>query len=211
MTNLVIPPDLSVLFAGDGEMASRCRALDWGSTSLGPVDQWPAALRTAVRMALECPFPINLWCGNDLLLIYNDAYRAVLGSKHPDALGQPGRVVWSEIWPQIAPMFDAVRQGGSPVFAENARFLMERDGAGMADAWFTFSLSAVRDDTAGIVAFAATRGKRWTGWFVRDLQWRSSPVTGQRWLRIWRQSSASVTSRRNSCQRTRWHGSRRTR
>ena len=153
MTNLVIPPDLSVLFAGDGEMASRCRALDWGSTSLGPVDQWPAALRTAVRMALECPFPINLWCGSDLLLIYNDAYRAVLGSKHPDALGQPGRVVWSEIWPQIAPMFDAVRQGGSPVFAENARFLMERDGAGMADAWFTFSLSAVRDDTAGIVAF----------------------------------------------------------
>jgi PAS domain S-box-containing protein len=35
---------------------------------------------------------MNLWCGPDLNLIYNDAYRAVLGAKHPRALGRPGLV-----------------------------------------------------------------------------------------------------------------------
>jgi PAS domain S-box-containing protein len=145
--------DTSALFAGDGEMARHCRAIDWSATSLGPVDAWPAALRTAVRMTLECPFPINLWCGSELLLIYNDAYRVVLGMKHPAALGRPGTEVWGEIWPQIGPMFDAIRSGGPPVYAESARFLMERQNGPPREAWFTFSLSAIRDESGDVVAF----------------------------------------------------------
>jgi PAS domain S-box-containing protein len=104
-------------------------------------------------MALESPFPINLWCGPDLVLIYNDAYRAALGSKHPRALGQPGATVWSEIWHEIEPMFETIREGGPAAYAENARFLMEH-AQGPADfAWFTFSLSAVRDESGEIIAF----------------------------------------------------------
>jgi PAS domain S-box-containing protein len=153
VSNLAVESGPTALFAGDGEMARRCRAIDWAATALGPVDQWAPALRTAVRMALECPFPINLWCGSDLLLIYNDAYRSVLGAKHPHALGRAGSVVWGEIWPEIAPMFDALRDGGPPVFADNARFLMERATDGPREAWFTFSLSPIRDEAGDIVAF----------------------------------------------------------
>jgi PAS domain S-box-containing protein len=141
------------VFAGDGEMARRCRELDWTNTALGPVGGWPAALRTAVQMALECPFALSLWCGPDLVLLYNDAYRSALGAKHPRALGQPGRDVWSEIWPAIGPMFDAIRAGGPGVFAENARFAMERTAGSPDDAWFTFSLSPVRSEAGEIVAF----------------------------------------------------------
>src|SRR5690606_4114907 len=85
------PPDTdpSSVFAGGGEVGRLCRALDWRRTSLGPVEQWPAALRSIVRTTLASPFPINLWCGSDRVLIYNDAYRTVLGSKHPFALGKP--------------------------------------------------------------------------------------------------------------------------
>src|SRR3954470_7748752 len=115
------------VFVGDSEMAQRCREVHWETTSLGAVEQWPDALRTAVRMALECPFPINLWCGPDKLLIYNDGYRHVLGAKHPRALAQPGRTVWSEIWDDIAPMFEAIVAGGPSVYAEDARFVMERE------------------------------------------------------------------------------------
>ena len=140
------------LFDGDGEMAARCRALDWAATPLGPVEAWPPALRTIVRTAIESPFPINLWCGPELVLVYNDGYRHVLGAKHPRALGRPGREVWSEIWGEIAPMFDDIRAGGGPVFAEDARFVMERSEEG-ADAYFTFGLSAVRDEAGAIVAF----------------------------------------------------------
>lgn len=134
-------------------MARRCRALDWSSTSLGPTDQWPLALRLLVRTILESPFPTNLWCGSELVLLYNDGYRAVLGAKHPRALGQPGPIVWSEIWEEIAPLFASIQAGGSSAFAEDARFLMERTSGPPGEAWFTFALSPVRDEDGTVVAF----------------------------------------------------------
>jgi signal transduction histidine kinase len=144
-------------FAGPGEMRARARALDWAATSLGPVAAWSPALRTVVRTSLESPFPINLWCGPELLLIYNDAYADVLGDKHPGALGRPGAEVWAEIWPQIAPMFPAIAAGGAPVYAEDAPFVVRRAGADHTgegpNAWFTFALSAVRDDDGAVVAY----------------------------------------------------------
>ena len=153
MTELAVPTHIAALFAGDSEVAQRCRAIDWSSTSLGPVEGWAAELRTAVRTVLECPFPINMWCGPELLLIYNDAYRDVLGIKHPASLGKPGREVWGEIWPEISPMFDVIRRGGSPVYAENARFIMERESGPPREAWFTFSLSPIRDESGDVIAF----------------------------------------------------------
>ena len=88
-------------------MAVRCREFNWAGTSLGPPSEWPEALRIIVAATMESPFAMNLWCGPDLNLIYNDAYSTVLGAKHPRALGRPGREVWSEIWSEIAPNLEA--------------------------------------------------------------------------------------------------------
>jgi PAS domain S-box-containing protein len=146
-------------FSGAGEIRQLCRRLDWAATPLGPVAQWSATLRNVVRTAMASPFPINLWCGPELVLIYNDAYRPVLGSKHPSALGQPGSQVWAEIWSDIAPMFQEIRDGDTSVYADDAPFVVHRaDGEddreeGAANAWFTFALSPVRDEAGNIVAF----------------------------------------------------------
>ena len=154
------PGAAAALFAGEGEMRARCRALDWAATPLGPVEQWPAVLRWTVRTVMDSPFPINLWCGPERVLIYNDGYRHVLGAKHPAALGRAGSVVWAEIWDEIAPMFEQIAAGGPSVYADDAPFVVERatgDGpataAGEPNAWFTFALSPVRDDDGAVVAF----------------------------------------------------------
>jgi len=76
-----------------------------------------------------------------------------MGAKHPDALGRPGREVWAEIWAGIAPLFDTIRNGGPSTFAEDAHFVMERGDGATRDAWFTFSLSPVRDEDGSITAF----------------------------------------------------------
>ncbi len=143
------------VFAGEGEMHARCRTMDWPATPLGPVEEWPEALRTTVRTILESPFPINLWCGPHLVLIYNDAYKTVLGNKHPAALGRPGADVWAEIWPEISPLFQQIRRGGPPIFAEDAQFVTRRtnDRGDGAETWFTFALSAVRDEAGEVIAF----------------------------------------------------------
>jgi PAS domain S-box-containing protein len=145
-------------FGVRGDVAVLCRGIDWAATSLGPTEQWSAALRSAVRTCLESPFPINLWCGDELVLIYNDAYTAVLGDKHPASLGRPGPQVWSEIWDVIEPMFAQIRAGGPPVYAEDAPFVVRRaedepEARGdEPNAWFTFALSPLRDEDGRIVA-----------------------------------------------------------
>jgi PAS domain S-box-containing protein len=151
-TELQVGGDLTSLFPGTGEMARRCRAVDWSRTPLGNPDAWAPALRTAVRTALGSPFPILLWCGPSLTLIYNDGYRTVLGTKHPAALGRPGAEVWNEIWPDIEPMFDWSDEG-STTYAENQRFAMDRADGTLGDAWFTFAVSPVREEDGRIVAF----------------------------------------------------------
>lgn len=104
------PPDTlaAALFAGPGEMRALCRVLDWAATPLGPVEGWPPALCTAVRLVLETPFATCLWCGPEYVLPYDDSYRRFFGAKPPVALGQPGATVWSEAWGQLGPQLEAL-------------------------------------------------------------------------------------------------------
>ena len=83
----------AVLFGGGGEMGSRMRAFDWASTALGPVASWPQSLKTCVRIILTSRQPMFVWWGDALINLYNDAYTAILGCKHPEVLGQPASVV----------------------------------------------------------------------------------------------------------------------
>src|SRR5450755_2042606 len=77
--------------SGGGELGARMRTLDWSATSLGPVERWPQSLRTTVSLCLNSRFPIVVWWGRDLTILYNDPYTSVLGIKHPSALGRPAR------------------------------------------------------------------------------------------------------------------------
>ena len=65
------------------------RARDWAATPIGPADRWSPSLRTALSICLESRFPILIWWGPEFVMLYNDAYAPLIGSKHPAALGQP--------------------------------------------------------------------------------------------------------------------------
>lgn len=145
--------DAAALFAGAGEVRSFARELDWSKTPLGPTTFWSPALRMMARSIFDSPFPICLWSGPDYALVYNDPYRRILAAKHPAALGQPGSIVWAEIWEELQPQFDGVRAGGTPVYFENAPFVMARlEGGGTETAWFNYSLSALRDEDGSVAA-----------------------------------------------------------
>jgi hypothetical protein len=39
------------LFAGGGTMGNLMRSVDWGATSLGPIEAWPQSLRSVLASA----------------------------------------------------------------------------------------------------------------------------------------------------------------
>ena len=144
---------VAALFAGPGEVRALARTLDWGASPLGWPDAWSPAVRVATRAMLDAPVPICLWCGPTYALLYNDAYRRILAAKHPAALGQPGGIVWGEIWEALEPQVAQVRAGGPPLSFENAHFVLaRRAGGGTEDAWFSYSLSALHDEDGTIPA-----------------------------------------------------------
>jgi PAS domain S-box-containing protein len=137
-------PGLAFL-RGGGEMGARMRAFDWTRTSLGAPAHWPKALKTCVRIVLTSRQPMFVWWGAELTNLYNDAYKSIVGGKHPEALGQPAAVVWREIWPQIAPRVASSLSDNEGTYDEALLLIMERNGY-PEETYYTFSYSPVPDD-----------------------------------------------------------------
>src|SRR5262245_2208374 len=132
-------------FYGRTEMARRMGAQDWAETALGPVDQWPAPLRSAVSTCLDCAFPIVLWWGPQLSILYNDEYIPMLGAaKHTWALGRPGEEGWAGIWDVIDPMPSQVMRSGEPTRSRD--LLLHIDRGYPEEAYFSFSYSPIHHD-----------------------------------------------------------------
>ncbi|HEX5281866.1 MAG TPA: response regulator [Micropepsaceae bacterium] len=170
--------------AGGGELGERMRAYDWASTPLGPPPSWPRSLKTAVRIMLTSRQPIWIGWGPDLIYLYNDPYKSIIGGKHPWALGKPTRQVWAEIWNEIGPMLDQAMRGDEGTYVEAQRLIMERNGY-PEETYYTFSYSPVPDDegrSAGIIC-ANTDDTR--------------KVIGERQLALLRDLAAGTAQARN--------------
>lgn len=164
---------------GAGEMGSLIQRFDWARTPLGPEEEWPQSLRTAVQIILTSRYPMFVWWGKDLTNLYNDPYRAFLGSKHPQALGKSAREVWAEIWNEIGPRTDAVLQDGKATFDQALLLLMDRHGY-TEETYFTFSYSPLPDDTGSI------------GGLFCAVSEDTMHVIGERRLKVLRELSANM-------------------
>lgn len=131
-------------------MGELIRKKDWSETSLGAPGTWPQSLRTSVSICLNSRFPILLWWGKDYIKIYNDAYRDIIGTKHPKALGAKGKDVWPEIWPIVGPMLESVFEKGEATWSEDQQLIIERNGY-PEECYFTFSYSPIYNEIDVIV------------------------------------------------------------
>lgn len=143
-------PPFADFLAGGGETGALIRSKDWSQTPLGPIDSWPQSLKISLRIVLSSRYPMFIWWGEELSLLYNDAYaQMTLASKHPWALGRPGHEVWSEIWSEIHPRIKEVIQKGQATWDEELLLILERQGF-PEETYHTFSYSPIPDDHDGI-------------------------------------------------------------
>jgi len=150
MKNSQFNADLHFL-SGGGEMGEITRAIDWSQTAVGEPEKWPQSFRTTIGIVLNSKFPMFLWWGKELTCFYNDAYRPSLGinGKHPSILGMPAKDAWHDIWHIIEPLISQVMSGGESVWSEDQLIPIYRNGR-MEDVYWTFSYSAVHDESGSI-------------------------------------------------------------
>ena len=132
-------------FIGEGEMATRMRALDWSATPLGEPRSWPEGLRATVRILLTSRYAMWMCWGPELTFFCNDAYLPTVGVKRDWVLGARADHVWREIWPEIGPRIQKVLQTGRATWDEALQLFLERSGF-PEETYHTFSYSPVFDD-----------------------------------------------------------------
>ena len=133
--------DLPAFLTGGGRAATTIARFDWAGSPLGPMEQWPQSLKTALSMMLISSFPKAIVWGPDLVTFHNDAFAPILGGK-PSALGRSFSDVWQEAWPELKPMVDKAFSGEA-TFIENFPLVIDRHGY-QEQAYFTFCYSPIR-------------------------------------------------------------------
>jgi hypothetical protein len=145
-------PNLAFLAAG-GETGALIAAYDWTATPLGPIATWPQSLKTTVSLLLRSPVPIVLLWGEDGVMLYNDAYSAFAGGRHPGLLGLKVR----EGWPEVADFNDNVMRvglAGGALAYRNHELTLNRNGV-PEPVWMDLDYSPVPDESgapAGVLA-----------------------------------------------------------
>ncbi|HEX3974283.1 MAG TPA: ATP-binding protein [Stellaceae bacterium] len=186
------PVESAPFLAGGGELGARMRSFNWRRTPLGPPQDWPRSLKTAVRIMLTSRQPIWIGWGPELTYLYNDPYKSIIGGKHPWALGRPVGEVWREIWADIGPMLAQAMQGDEGTYNEEQLLIMERSGY-PEETYYTFSYSPIPDDEGGVggIICANTDDTR--------------RVIGERQLQLLRELSAATVDARTveqACERS---------
>lgn len=167
------------LFAGPGEIRQLLRDMDWARTPLGPVTEWPEALRLMVRTTLDAAYPMAVWWGPQLIQIYNQKWRDFLGAKHPRALVGRVRQTWPELWPVISPMIEHVLTHAEAVGDEDFQIFIDRSGY-LEEVFVTFSFAPILDMSGTVI------GVHNTGWDT------TKNVVGERRMRALRAVAAGA-------------------
>ena len=148
---------MSIPFAdflsSDGGMARLILTHDWSTTLLGPLDGWPQSLRTVTALVVRSPLPIVMLWGPDGMMIYNAAYIAFAGARHPGLLGNKV----CDGWPEVADFnANVMRVGlsGRTLSYKDQELPLHRHGR-PEQVWMNLDYSPVSDETgrpAGVIA-----------------------------------------------------------
>ena len=139
--------DVNFLSQG-GPALELIRSIDWSRTSIGVPDKWSQSLRSALSICFNSNFPIAIYWGEDLVLMYNEAWSPIPGDKHPWAFGKTAIEVWPEIWKDIEPQFKKAFTG-IPGGSKDALLPMQRHGY-TEECYFDFTFTPVYGESGKV-------------------------------------------------------------
>jgi|TARA_R110002003_G_scaffold117_4_gene10383 hypothetical protein len=135
-----------------GEHIEHLRGVDWAQTPLGPMNAWSPELRNAVNMCLNDVHPCMLFWGDDVTMIYNEAYVQLIGVMHPQAMGKSARKVASDYWPTFQPLIDYINATGRAVCENEMPIFVDRLGF-LEETYWSFQFIPVLDREGHIAGY----------------------------------------------------------
>ncbi|KIW31005.1 uncharacterized protein PV07_02690 [Cladophialophora immunda] len=139
------------------------RGIDWGATSLGPIQDWSVELRGMCNLIMASPHPSAMYWGPEHIAIYNEAYVLLAGQKHPTLMGARYRDAWSEIWEALREVFDNAFKNAQATMKDDDCLFIMRNGF-LEETYFSWSIIPLIGADGGVVglynpAFEKTRRK----------------------------------------------------
>ncbi|KAF2447736.1 aerobic respiration control sensor protein arcB [Karstenula rhodostoma CBS 690.94] len=129
------------------------RNVDWITTPLGSMDTWSVEFREVANLLMKNPHPAALFWGEELTVLYNEAYKnEVAGNKHPDLMGTGFSGPFSEIWDGVGPILRECARTGQSVRKENDYLPIERYGY-LEETFFSWSFIPLYGGTKRILGF----------------------------------------------------------
>ena len=140
------------------------RSIDWSATALGDMSTWTREFRQVACLLMANPHPAAVFWGDELTVVYNDAYaKSVAGIKHPTLMGTGFRGPFSEIWDSVSEIFAECRRTGKSVAVADQMLPINRRGF-EEETYYTWSLTPLYGGTNKLLGlynapFETTRQK----------------------------------------------------
>jgi signal transduction histidine kinase/PAS domain-containing protein len=150
----MITPARYPFLSGGGEAAEIIAGFEWAATPLGPIESWPASLKSMIALILRSPVPIVTLWGEDGIMIYNDGYSAFAGGRHPNLFGSKVR----EGWPEVADFNDNIMKvglAGETLAYRDFPLTLYRHGGEPEQVWLNLDYSPLLGEDgrpAGVIA-----------------------------------------------------------
>lgn len=132
---------------------SFARSIEWGATPLGAMETWTKEFRQVANLMMGNPHPAALFWGNELTMLYNEAYALeVAGAKHPVLMGTGFSGPFAETWDSVGPIFAECARTGTSARKENQMLPIERSGY-VEETFFSWSFTPLYGGTGRILGF----------------------------------------------------------
>ncbi|KAF2832545.1 putative histidine kinase HHK11p [Ophiobolus disseminans] len=149
------PFDLTFPYPPDSILSDHVkyfRSIDWAKTPLGSIDAWPPELRNIVNMCLNDINPCVLFWGDNVTMVYNEAYIQLIGAMHPAAMGKSARQVASHYWPIFQPLVDRINATGKSVCDNEMPIFIDRQGF-VEETYWSYQLLPVLDKHGRVAGY----------------------------------------------------------
>jgi PAS domain S-box-containing protein len=154
MSSAPVSPNARPFLRKAGEMGDRIDRFDWPATAIGPIGDWAPEMKAVLAFVLRSPTPIVTLWGEKGVMIYNDAYRAFAGNRHPALLGSNVLEGWHEVADFNANVLQKVYREGGTLSYRDQELTLVRDGTPRV-LWTDLEYSPATDAAGGILGVIA--------------------------------------------------------